>query len=69
MQEKQSADSHTVMETRRLEVVKEVPVKAAGGGLLGDSMPVPLSSAICLAVCKIHCRLSSIDWAAHLTDD
>ena len=29
------------METRKLEVVKDLPVKAAGGGLLGDSVPVP----------------------------
>ena len=39
-QESQSTDSNPVMETRKLEVMKEVPVKAAGGGLLGDSVPV-----------------------------
>lgn len=39
-QESQSADSNPVMEMRKLEVMKEVPVKAAGGGLLGDFVPV-----------------------------
>ena len=40
MQKTQSADSNPVMETRKLEVVKELPAKAAGGGLLGDSVTV-----------------------------
>ncbi|CAK0787529.1 hypothetical protein CVIRNUC_010749 [Coccomyxa viridis] len=36
--ESQSAGSNPVMEMRKLEVMKEVPVKAAGGGLLGESV-------------------------------
>ena len=48
-QESQSADSNPVMEMRNLEVMKEVPVKAAGGGLLGDSAPVHT------VVCNLPC--------------